>query len=120
MYEIIREDEGRAVGIRARGQLTGDDLDELSAYLDRQIEEHGTISMLFEMDDFEGWEADAFFKDLKFDITHNADVERVAMVGDEAWEQWMARLMEIFAHAEVQFYNRTHLAEAWAWVRGKV
>lgn len=120
MYEIIREDAGRAIGIRASGTLTGDDLQTLSAYLDDAIREHGSIRILFEMDDFHGWTPEGAVRDLHFDLTHNDKVECVAMVGEAAWEETLTALMKPFAHAEVQYFDTTHLTEAWSWVRGKV
>ena len=37
--------------------------------------------MLFDMTDFHGWDAGAAWEDIKFDIKHFADIERLAMVG---------------------------------------
>ena len=38
--------------------------------------------VLFDMTDFEGWESGAMWEEIKFDLRHFADIERLAVVGD--------------------------------------
>ena len=34
-----------------------------------------------------GWDAGALWEDIKFDIKHFADIERLAMVGEKKWHR---------------------------------
>ena len=38
------------------------------------------------MTGFQGWDAGAAWEDLKFDLKHFGDIERLAMVGDKKWQ----------------------------------
>jgi phosphoketolase len=44
---------------------------------------------LFELTGFHGWEAGALWDEIKLDIRHFADIERLAVVGDKKWEHGM-------------------------------
>jgi hypothetical protein len=41
------------------------------------------MRVLFDMSASHGWEAGALWEDIKFDIKHFADIDRLAMVGDK-------------------------------------
>ena len=42
------------------------------------------------MKDFHGWDAGALWEDIKFDLKHFSDIERVAMVGEKKWQKGMS------------------------------
>jgi hypothetical protein len=50
--------------------------------LDEQIKENGKVRLLFEMKDFHGWIIGGMWKDLKFNIQHWRDIEKLAVVGE--------------------------------------
>ena len=45
----------------------------------------GRVRLLFVLDGFEGWEAEAAWNDLGFYVKHGDMVERIAIAGDERW-----------------------------------
>jgi hypothetical protein len=48
------------------------------------------------MRDFQGWDARALWEDIKWDAKHFNQIERVAMVGDKKWQEWMAAFCKPF------------------------
>ncbi len=50
------------------------------------ISQFGKIRILFEMQDFHGWKSGALWRDVQFDVKHFKDIERVAILGEKAWE----------------------------------
>lgn len=111
------EINGKVIYTTAKGKLTEEDYDKLVPHLDDMIKEYGKIRWYFEMQDFDGWEASAFWKDMKFDIKHTNDLERIAMVGDEQWEKWLAAVMKPFTPAIVRFFQPGQEYEAREWIR---
>jgi hypothetical protein len=68
------------------------------------------------MTDFHGWEAAALWDDIKFDVQHFADIERLAMVGDRQWERGMAAFCRPFTTAAIRYFDAAHVDEARRWL----
>jgi hypothetical protein len=54
---------------------------------------------------------------LKFDVQYANKFEKVAMVGDEKWENWMTDLMKPSTSAEVKFFEINHASEGQKWIK---
>ena len=76
----------------------------------------GKLRLLFDMIGFRGWEAGALWDEIKFDVKHANDFERVATVGDSTWEHAMATLIKPFTKAKTRYFDATQYAEARAWL----
>ncbi|MBN1554494.1 MAG: STAS/SEC14 domain-containing protein [Phycisphaerae bacterium] len=113
----FQADEKNIVKIKMSGKLTKEDYDTLVPESERAIERHGAIRVLFEMKDFHGWEWAAAWEDLKFDMRHHADIEKLAMVGENKWEKWMATLCKPFTKAQVRYFPAEEIDQAEEWVR---
>jgi len=120
MIARLPESSGNVVGFRIQGKLTDEDYKEgLIPPLEQAIAENRKIRMLMLMEDFKGWTArgawDDFFNWPKF-----VAVERLAIVIDENWHDFMTSLFKAFArvtHMELRFFSRDRLEEAWAFLR---
>ena len=115
----LREEEGGKVSvIQLSGKLTREDYGQFIPEVERLIKEHGKISMLVSMHDFHGWTAGALWEDIKFDVRHFRDIERLAMVGEKKWEKGMAVFCKPFTSAKVRYFDQSQAAEALEWVKG--
>ncbi len=68
------------------------------------------------MHDFHGWTAGALWQDIKFDLKHFRDIERLALIGEKAWEHGMTAFCKPFTTATVRYFDRSsevEQAEAW-------
>lgn len=120
MLQFIPVFDGNTIAVRASGKLTHEDYQNFLPQLEEQIKEFGKVSMLFEFDNFTGWELEAAKDDFKFGMKHLADFERIAMVGDKGWEHWMALMAKPFLlSGKVRYFNRENLQDAWDWLREK-
>jgi len=54
-------------------------------------------------DRFPRLEAGALWEDVKFDLKHFADLERLAMVGDKKWQHGMAMFCTPFTQATIRY-----------------
>jgi len=80
--------------------------------------EEKKVKILFSMKDFTGWDAGALWEDIKFDIKHFGDIDRLAMVGDKKWEEGMAWFCKPFTTAKVAYFDQSQIETAQAWLRG--
>jgi stage II sporulation SpoAA-like protein len=108
--------EHKIVVVRASGKLSKEDYERFVPELERLIKEQGKIRLLFEMRDFHGWEVVAVWEDIKFDLKHFADIERLALVGEKKWEEWMAKFCRPFTTAEIRYFDQSQAGEAQGWI----
>jgi hypothetical protein len=85
MLAIETHDTGVVV-IRASARLSKTDYDRFVPEFERIAPARGPVRILIELDDFHGWDLPGLWEDLKFDITHQNGIGRVAIVGDRAWQ----------------------------------
>ena len=71
------------------------------------------------MRDFHGWTAGGLWEDLKFDLRHFRDIERLAMVGDKQWEQGVSVFCRPFTTAKVRYFDEAAIQEARTWLAGR-
>jgi universal stress protein A len=105
--------------VRATGKLTHADYQAFLPELEDLISQHGKISLLMELENFSGWEIAAVKDDIQFGLKHNHDFEKIALVGDKAWHQWMTLMAKPFINGEIKYFPRTELQVAWDWLRDK-
>lgn len=107
---------GKVLEVQVSGKLTHDDYQHFGPRFQQMVRQHGKIRVLFEMLDFHGWEAAALWDDIKLDLKHFSDIERLAMVGDRKWEKGMSVFCRPFTTAQVRYFDRTAIDEARAWL----
>ncbi len=114
--ELKHDDKQKFLAVRLSGKLTKEDYQKFVPETEKLINEHGKIRILLQMTDFHGWEAAALWEDIKFDVKHFKDIERLAMVGDKKWEAGMAAFCKPFTTAKIKYFDEKQLAEAQKWV----
>jgi len=122
MIFILPETSGDLVVIQATEKLTAADYtDTLLPVLEKAISEHGPIRAVFYLDPgFSGWEAGAFWQDLKFGVTHRNDFKRIAIVGDEDWMDWATDLSNHLLTGEAKHFTQSGFLQAIYWVEDAV
>lgn len=85
--QLTERDGGQVLEVVVSGKLTHDDYRHFVPAFEQRLKQHGKIRVLFEMNDFHGWDAAALWDDIKFDVAHFSDIDRLAMVGEKRWEQ---------------------------------
>jgi len=113
----ISSSNGKLVTVQVSGKLTQQDYDELIPSWKAAIARHGKMRLLFVMHDFDGWEPQAAWDDLRFDLNHQSQMERVAMVGEKKWQHWLTKIASWFVDADVRYFDISQRVEAEKWVK---
>ena len=108
--------EGRTVEVTLTGTLDKEAYERLVPLTEAHIEKYGKIRLLVVMHDFHGWDAGALWEDLKFDLKHFGDIERLALVGESRWEKGMAAFCKPFTSATVKYFPHEELDQARRWL----
>jgi len=114
--EFHEESGGKVLVVRVSGKLTKSDYEELVPETQRLVQKYGKIRLLFDMHNFHGWEVSAAWEDMKFGLTHFTDIERVAMVGEKAWEHGISVFWRPFTTAKLRYFDRSQADEARKWI----
>jgi len=117
MIETIDTGLEKVVGVKLRGTLHDEDYQQFVPRMETLLTTQGKVRLFVQFEDFHGWDLHAAWDDLKFGVKHYADFERIAMVGDHKWEQWMSALCKPFTKAQVRYFDETEVADAWRWLR---
>jgi hypothetical protein len=107
----------KLIATRATGKLTEADYNKLLPLLTSMLKQYSKINWYFEMENFDGWELKGLWEEVKFDAKHANDFDKVAMVGEKKWEEWMTDLMKAFTSAEVRFFDSSQKEEAIEWIK---
>ncbi|HEC29502.1 MAG TPA: STAS/SEC14 domain-containing protein [Gammaproteobacteria bacterium] len=102
--------------MRISGKLTKEDYERFVPEIERMIKAHDKVRILVELTDFHGWTVAAAWEDSKFGMHHYSDIERMAIVGETAWEKGMAMLLKPFTKAKVKYFDSSQMAVAKTWI----
>lgn len=117
MIEVLPKSEDNVIAFRMSGKLHHDDYEMFVPEVEAAIAAKGPVRMYAEFEDFHGWDAKAAWDDFKFGVEHSRDMERIAMVGDKKWEEWMAKICKPFTSAKVKYFDASERDAAWEWVK---
>jgi hypothetical protein len=110
------EIEGRVLHMIVTGRLEKEDYDFFVPEAETRIQKYGKIRIMIELIDFKGWSVGALWEECKLAYHHLKDVERMAMVGDKAWEKGLALFMKPFAGAKLKYFDTSERQAAIDWI----
>ena len=111
----ITKDEAGLPTIRVSGRLEKKDYDVAIPELEKMLNE-GTTRALLELDDFKGFTPSALVEELKFDIRHRKDFDRIAVIGSSTLEELGVRLIRPFFSGQVRIFEKNQRSQADAWL----
>jgi hypothetical protein len=117
MFQRLNTSPGRIIGFRFSGTLTDEDYQTFVAEVGKTVADEGKIRLLLMMDYPQDLTLKAAWDNSIFWIRHIEDIERLAIVGQKPWERWIERIEQPFIKTEVRYYSKSHLKEAWTWLK---
>ncbi|CAL65017.1 STAS/SEC14 domain-containing protein [Christiangramia forsetii] len=117
MLQFIDLKQDKLLATVIDGKLSEEEIELLHAKIHEILETNNKLRWYFEMNDFDGWSAKGFWEDLKMDSKHASDYEKIAMVGDSEWQDWMTQLMKPFTNADIKFFEIEEKERAKKWIQ---
>ena len=108
------ESEGTLVSLTVVGRITEADVEETLPKLINVIEKEGTLRLVVDLADFDGWEWRAAWDKQAFGLAHWKDVRKIALLGTKNWSTLVARLIAAITDAEVRVFEDRDKALFWA------
>jgi hypothetical protein len=116
MIEPLPTSSEKVLGFKLSGKLHDEDYKKFGPVIDAAVAKVGKIRLLAQFEDFHGWDLHAMWDDVKFATRHCHDIERIALVGDRKWEEWMAKVCKPFTRASLRYFDVADRDAAWAWL----
>ena len=117
MIEKMSESEGKVIGFKAIGTVTKADYNVLVPEVQALINEEGSISLLLDLTQFKWEDIEAWGADINFGRTYREKIDKIAIVGDKTWEEWIAILADPFYSQEARFFYSKDIYAAWKWLK---
>lgn len=117
MYRRLEQSAGNVLGYHLSGKLTEEEVKEIYREVEGVIEQHGKARLLCVLGDLSMPEMGAAWEDLKRTPQWVKDLERLALVGDERWQRWMAGVSDLISQGEAEFFREGDIDKAWEWVK---
>ena len=115
-HEIIGT-SGNVIASRVSGKLRHSDLSRLQSSAIELIRRQGRIRILVLAEGFQGWEESGDWGDVSFQMQHDRDIERIALVGDRKWEDLVSAFVgKGIRTVDIRFFNPSEIDEAKTWI----
>ncbi len=116
--ELREENNGKILDVGLVGTLEKEDYPRLIREFRRLVALHAKIRVLLDMSRFQGWDAGALWEEIKFDLQHLKEMERLAVVGEKRWQHAIAGFAGAVFPAATRYFDESDAAQARAWVAG--
>ncbi len=116
MIKLGELNENNVMTVTVSGRVRKDDYDQVLPRLEEVLAEQDKVRFFIKSENVTGFEADALWQDIKFDVRHGKQYGRTAIVGDSKWQEWGTKIANLFFSAEMHFFTEEQAEQAWAWV----
>jgi len=118
MLERIQDMPDNVIGIRASGEVTRKDYEEVvTKAVDEGLKHAEKLSMLVQFTpEFTGFEAGAIFADAKLGLHHPFSWKKVALVTDVDWMRRATNIFGFLMPGEVKVFGNSELDQAKDWL----
>ena len=117
MIRLLRDMPAGVLGLEAVDDVEKEDYQKVIVpAVNKVIEEHGKVRLVYvlgpEFDDYEG---DAVWEDLKLGARHPASFERMAIVTDAAWAGPAVKVFSVLWPGQARAFRLSDLEAAKHW-----
>jgi hypothetical protein len=114
--QLYEEDNGKILALNLSGKLVKDDYERFVPEFEGLARQRGKLRVLLNLTDFHGWDIGALWDEIKFDVKHFADIERIAVVGDKKWQHGLTTFFKPFTNATIRYFDQADTTEARKWL----
>jgi hypothetical protein len=117
MIRRLNNEADLLLGYHLSGTITQEDVKLAQREIRSVLDRYGKVRLLIHLGDLEIPQAAAAWQDLKYTQVYLTDVERMAVVGDDAWQAWVTKVVDLPTQGKIRFFEESETQQAWDWVR---
>ena len=115
---IEREPSSSVVTVRISGRLSSRQWREAQLAVSALLQTEPSLALLVIAEDFAGWERDGDWEDNSFQLKHDRQIERMAIVGEKEWEDLALMFAgKWFRKFPIEYFPPNAVAKAREWLR---
>ena len=101
--------------LKVIGKLTHSDYKTFVPMFEQSLQciKEPKVKMLIDITQWEGFELEAAWDDLKFGLSHGSEFTKIAVVGESGFTQYAVKIVNWFTHYEMRFFEDTGKAKEW-------
>ncbi|MEX0928413.1 MAG: STAS/SEC14 domain-containing protein [Balneolales bacterium] len=112
----VKKGAGNVIELYVSERIQTEDYAIFVPLLEEKVREFGTVNLYCEIKRIEGVEPQAIGKDLKLGVRHFNSFEKVAVLGQKKWIEWMSHLAKPFTSGEVKIFEPEEKEVARSWI----
>lgn len=123
MLQLLALTQKNIIATRANDILGISDYEKIHPLIHNIIQTGKKVRWYFEMDDCLISNTVGFWEDGiielnygKMNFTHSEDIEKIAIVGEMKWKEWMQSVMKPFSKATIRYFNLADKEKAIEWI----
>lgn len=111
------EDETVFMEFKAIGTLTHADYEKITPMIEDALVnvENPIVNVYVDGTEFQGWQLQAAWDDLKLGLKHGKKFNKVAFYGNSRWQEVMSKVGSWFVSGEVRYFEES--LDALTWLR---
>ena len=117
MIAKLSESSDSVIGFKVSGTVKKDDYQVLIPEVEAAVQNNKSANLLLDLTELEGEALEAWGSDMKFGREYRKKINKMAIVGDKRWQQWMTKLAEPFFAKKARYFESSRANEAWVWLR---
>jgi len=117
MILIKKPEKDNLISATISGKISKSDVEKIHPLIHKIIEKGNKVNFYFEMKDFEGYTLKGLWEDIKVDSAHISDYGKMAFVGENKWQEWAAKITDVFTSSEVKFFRLEDKEQAKIWIQ---
>lgn len=97
------------------GKLTHEDYKQITPIIDSALEgvKKPKVKALMDISELDGFELRAAWDDFKIGLKHGFDFEKIAILGEQKWVEYSAKISSWFMSGEMKQFNSINEAIIW-------
>ena len=117
MIRLLSDMPVGVLGLEAVGDVEREDYENvLSPAVDAAIAEHGKVRLVYVLGpEFDEYEGDAVWEDVKLGVRHPASFERIAIVSDAHWARPATKVFSVLWPGKARAFGLAELSAAKGW-----
>lgn len=120
MFKIQKNSEAEGVvSVRVSGKISEEDFETFNRHIDKKIDEHSEIKILFDFKNFNEEEDNSMWEVMKFDSKHSNNISKIAVVGNEKLKMRVTKLKKMLISAETKYFDREDRTAALKWLQNR-
>jgi len=105
------------ISLKLRAPVSDEEKARLSRLLEAKISKSGKIRLLLYLENYPARDsAESLFEDIEFIKLHAEAIERMAVVGERAWQETWIGLFSLFGGVEIAYFDYSDKEKAAIWL----